>query len=250
MGSSIPLPALDIRTPAQPDVLGNLARIQQIKQAQAMAPLQQQEAQQAVQSGALDIQKKQIAVKDEQAMQAAMQEWGKPKGAQSSPPQPAQVSTALPGQSSYGMNAPQQQASAAPSPSAFNLDELVPLAIKNGASFNAVKGLQTSILDMKAKAATIAMDDARAGSSNAETLKTKNSMIIDALTGALSVSRPAITSAGCLGGTGTCRQGRSRSPACPDGAANRATGHARSQWRSFRAYRVRQESRRVLAIAD
>ena len=187
---SIALPALDIRTPAQPDVLGNFARIQQIRQQQLMAPLQQQEAQQTIQQGALDLQQKQIALKDQQAMQKSMQEWGQPKSAASAPAAAAQVSTALPGQSGYGMSAPALGAPAAPQKapdaSSFNYEDLVPLAIKNGASFNAVHQLQTGILDMKAKAATIAMDDARAGSSNAETMKTKNGLIIDAMSSALS----------------------------------------------------------------
>lgn len=184
--ASIPLPALEIKAPPTPDVLGNLGRILQIKQMQQIAPLQQQEAQQSVQSGALDIQQKQIALKDQQAMQKAMQEWGQPKTA-TVPSAPAQVSTALPGQAGYAAATPQSTApTAQAAPASFSYDELVPLAIKNGASFNAVRGLQSSILDMRDKASTIVKNDAQTGQYNANALKTKNDMIINAMSGALS----------------------------------------------------------------
>jgi hypothetical protein len=140
----------------------------QLKNQQVMQPLQQQAAQQNVQSGALELQQKQIQLKDQQAMQATMQQWGK------TPP----ASQAAPAAS--GQTAPASASSSMPS-----YDDLVPLAIKNGASFQAVQGLQQHVLQMKQQAATIAMNDARAGSSNAEALKTKNGLIVDAMGGVL-----------------------------------------------------------------
>jgi hypothetical protein len=134
---------------------------QQLQQRAALAPLQQQEAQNTVAAGNLDLQQKQLQQKDQQALSATMQQWGKT-------PAPAADGTQPPAKS------------AMPS-----YDDLVPLAIKNGASFQAVQGLQAHILDMKTKAATIAMDDARAGASNADSMKANNGMIVDALTGAI-----------------------------------------------------------------
>ena len=79
---SIPLPALSVRPVAQPDVLANTTRLAQLRglqqeeqQRAAMAPYQQQIAQQQAQSGQLQLQQQQIALKDQQAMTAAMQQW-------------------------------------------------------------------------------------------------------------------------------------------------------------------------------
>jgi hypothetical protein len=161
--ASIPLPALDIRPPQQQDtnLLGQYAQLQALKNQQVMQPLQQQAAQQQVQEGAADLQIKQQQLKDQQAMSATMQQWGK-----NSQPQ-----------SNSGQNA------SSPTPS---YDDLVPLAIKNGASFQAVQGLQQHVLQMKQQASTIAMNDARAGASNADALKSKNGLIINSITGILS----------------------------------------------------------------
>ncbi len=66
---SIPLPALDIKSQgAPPDLLGEYGKLMQIKQQQAMAPLQQQQAQQQVQGGAIDLQQKQQDLKDQQGI--------------------------------------------------------------------------------------------------------------------------------------------------------------------------------------
>jgi hypothetical protein len=75
MGAGIPLPALHVEAPQQPDTLGNFQKLLAIKQQQAMAPLQQQEAKQNIQSGAIEVQAKQQQLKDQQAMTAAMQGW-------------------------------------------------------------------------------------------------------------------------------------------------------------------------------
>ena len=74
--STIPLPALHLNPPpAQPDPVEQYARIQQLRNQAVLAPLQQQAAQQTVQSGAIDVQQKQQALKDQQAATTAMQNW-------------------------------------------------------------------------------------------------------------------------------------------------------------------------------
>jgi hypothetical protein len=166
-----------------------------MQQQQAMAPLQQQEAQQSIQSGQLDVEAKQRAAADQKAMSATMQQWGKAPAATPSvttkvgavtDPQTGATQTdgtpaAATGPASAGAQ-PSTSGNAAPS-----YDDLMPLAIKNGASFTAVQGLQAHILDMKTKASQIVLNDARAGSSDAEAMKAKNSMIIDAMTGVSSL---------------------------------------------------------------
>ena len=180
---SIPLVALQVKQPEPPpDLVGQYGRLLALKQQQQIAPLQQQQAQQSVQEGQLDIHAKQVAARDADAMSAAMQQWGQPKAGA----QPDNLST------SYAVQNPQASA-AQPSPGAPatgsasmpNYDDLIELARRNGASFNAIKGLQTSILDMKDKASTIVKNDAQTGQYNANAMKTKNGMIIDALAGAI-----------------------------------------------------------------
>lgn len=80
--ATIPLVALDAKPPANPDVLENYGKLmaiqgqqQQNQQRQAMAPLQQQEVQQSVQTGAVDLQQKQQQLADQKAITAAMGEW-------------------------------------------------------------------------------------------------------------------------------------------------------------------------------
>lgn len=74
--ASIPLPALDVRPPtAQPDELQQYGRLLQLQNMQQSAPLQRQEMQQNVQAGQLENQQRQIQLKDQQAMTAAMQQW-------------------------------------------------------------------------------------------------------------------------------------------------------------------------------
>jgi len=73
--SSIPLPALSIKPIDQPDALQNFARIQQLRQMQQEAPLRQQIMQQQAQTGQLELQQKQIELKDQQALTNAMHEW-------------------------------------------------------------------------------------------------------------------------------------------------------------------------------
>lgn len=165
---SIPLPALDVRPPQpDPNLLSQYAQLSALKNQQVMQPLQQQAAQNEVQSSALDLQQKQIQLQDQKAMQATMQQWGK---GTTQPSSPSPDVAAAPAASSSSMP---------------SYDDLVPLAIKNGASWNAVQQLQQHVLQMKSQAATIAMDDARAGSSKADTLKANNGMIVNAMTGVM-----------------------------------------------------------------
>lgn len=176
----------------QPDVLQNYGRLlqlngitQQQQQQAALMPLQMQAAQQAAESGAIDLQEKRIQLKDEQAMNAAVQQWGK-KANPSVPTSANTVNTSLSGQSDYGAqsasspNTPTQAASSLP-----DYDELIELAKRNGASFKAIQGLQSTVLGLREKASTIAMNDARTGASNATAMKTKNDMLINAMSGVL-----------------------------------------------------------------
>ncbi len=161
--ATIPLPALHINPPQpQADPVEQYGRILALKNQMAEAPLRQQALQQQVQSGQLEVQQKQIEMKDAQAMNAAMQEWAKPQPV--SAPGTAPAASSMP-----------------------DYDSLIDLAKKNGASFKAIQGLQSHVLDMKQKAATIAKDDAQTGQDNASAMKTKNGMLIDAMTGVASL---------------------------------------------------------------
>ena len=177
---SIALPALDLKPMQQPDLMEKFGQLQQLRNAQQQGQMQQQQAQmqqqeaplrmqqlqQGVQSGGIELQQKQIALKDQQAMTAAVQQWSQVPSKQGTPTGGASSPTAT---------------------SAPNYDELVNLAKQHGASFNAIQGLQSSILGMKEKASTIAKDDAQTGASNANTLKTKNGMLIDSMAGVMNL---------------------------------------------------------------
>lgn len=148
MGALTALPALDVKTPQQPNVLDQFSQLQALRgnqqameQRAALAPLQQQEAQQSVQAGGLDIQQKQQQLKNSQALTAAYQKWdGK------------------------------------------NLDDLSHLALENGASGEAVQSIQQHALDVKSKYSQMAANDATTGAKNLETQQKKN----DGISGALS----------------------------------------------------------------
>lgn len=67
--STIPLPALDVKPPEQqPSLIGQYAQLQALKNQQVMQPLQQQAAQQSVQSGQLELQQQQQDLKDQQGI--------------------------------------------------------------------------------------------------------------------------------------------------------------------------------------
>ena len=213
MGALSALPALDIKTPQQPNLLeqyGQLQQIQgqrqQLQTAQQMAPLQVQQAQQSVAGGAIDLQQKQIQLKDQQAMSAAMQEWGntKPSASSATPPASAAQSPVTPS-SSVAQTPPTNAAipsssptSAAGTPStssagamsptpAPRYEDLIGLAIKNGASAATVMGLRKNLLDMQSTASTIAKNDAQAGSNDANAMKTKIGLVNDSLSSVLSL---------------------------------------------------------------
>lgn len=148
MGALSVLPALDVKTPQQPNLLEQYGQLQalrgnqqQMQQRAALAPLQQQEAQQSVQQGGLDIQQKQQALKDQQAVTAAMSQWdGK------------------------------------------DLNELSPLILKNGGSGQAVIGLRQKQLELQSKAAETFKAQADGGKALVETQKRKNDMLQGGLT--------------------------------------------------------------------
>jgi len=164
------LAALHVNPPQQQaDPTEQYTRLMALKQQQQDAPLRQQALQQQVQSGQLDIQSKQLEMKDQQAMQAAVQQWGKPKAAPSDgAPAPAASAT------------PQSGTASMPS-----YEDLYDLAKTNGASYKTLQGIQKTILDTKEKAAAIAKDDAQTGLDNAGALIKKNGAIVDALTGVI-----------------------------------------------------------------
>lgn len=77
--ASIPLPALGVHAPQQPDLLEKYGQLMQLKNMQQQSQMQQQEAplrlqalQQQAQTGDLQLQQQQQSVKDQQAFRAAM----------------------------------------------------------------------------------------------------------------------------------------------------------------------------------
>ncbi len=151
--ASIPLVALNVKTPEQPDLLQKYGQLQQLKAMQQQSQLQQQEAplrlqqlQQGVQSGGLQLQQQQQAQKDQQALTAAWEEFdGKDPHA------------------------------------------LPKLIIKNGGSGTAAQSAQKLIQEQQQQAATTFKAQADAGKAIVETAKQKNDMIVGALTSLHSV---------------------------------------------------------------
>lgn len=148
MGALSVLPALDVRSPQQPNLLEQYGQLQalrgnqqQMQQRAALAPLQQQEAQQSVQQGGLDIEQKQRALQDQKASTAALSQWDGQK-----------------------------------------IDDLYPLMLKNGASASAVFGIKKQVLDQQTAIATAAKNNAQATEATVNATLKKH----DAITGALS----------------------------------------------------------------
>lgn len=139
--ASIPLPALDIRPPAQqPDPLEQYGRLMQLKQMQTMQPLQQQAAQQNVQSNALGIQQQQQQLTDQKAMTSAMQNWdGK------------------------------------------DYNDILPLVLKNGGSAQAVMGLKQKILEQQQSISTTLKNNGDAAVAQMSAAKTKSDYLDGAL---------------------------------------------------------------------
>lgn len=69
--AGIPLPALNVRPPEQPDILGQYAKAVQLKSLLQAAPLQQQALQQQVQSGQLGLEQQQMQMRSQQAVMKA-----------------------------------------------------------------------------------------------------------------------------------------------------------------------------------
>lgn len=144
---SIPLPALDIKTPQQPDLLDKYSQLLQLKNANVQAQMQQQEAplriqalQQQTQLGAGNLQQQQQALTDQKAMTAAMQNWD------------GKDYTALPA-----------------------------LVLKNGGSSTAVMGLKKSILDQQTAVATQVKDQGQGALAQIGATMKKNDVITGAL---------------------------------------------------------------------
>lgn len=144
---SIPLPALDVKTPQTPDLLERYGQLAALRNQQTQSQLNQQEAplrlqqlQQGVQQGAGQLQIQQQAIKDQQAQTTAMQQWdGK------------------------------------------SIDELYPLILKNGGSSEAVMSLKSKVLTQQQAAATAFKNTADGGKAQVETLKQKGDLISGAL---------------------------------------------------------------------
>lgn len=117
---TIPLPALSVRPPEQPDVAGGLQRILAMKSVlgqQQLLPGQLQQQQQQIQSTGLENQQRQQSLTDQQATTAAMKAWdGK------------------------------------------DMNELPGLVLKNGASATAVFGMKNNILDYQTKLSALTKD--------------------------------------------------------------------------------------------
>jgi hypothetical protein len=129
--ATIPLPALDVKSPAAPpNPLEQYAQIMGIKNAQqelaqrkTMAPLQQQLAQQQVQGGQMDMQQKQISLNDQKGMSALMHDWATgAQGAKSS----AGATPAVPGQPAPAAQATSPVDSASFTPSATTAPTAIP----------------------------------------------------------------------------------------------------------------------------
>lgn len=140
-------PALDIKTPQQPDLLEKYGQLLQLKNAQTQSQLSQQEAplrmqvlQQQAQGGQISNQQQQQALTDQQAQTKALGEWdGK------------------------------------------NINNLYPLILKNGGSASAVFGLKKQALDQAHVAAETFKNQQDGGKAQIEALKQKNDLLNGAL---------------------------------------------------------------------
>ena len=70
MGANIPLPALDIKTPQQPDMLGQYGKLVALQNAQQQGQMQKQQ----MQMGGLELQQKQMEVQSQTAIMRAVSE--------------------------------------------------------------------------------------------------------------------------------------------------------------------------------
>lgn len=145
--SSIPLPALDLKPPQTPDVAGQFGNLLRLKALQQQS--QQQAAEAPLRQQILQNQAQSTALATQQQQQTMKDQ--------------------------QAMTAAMQQWDGK------DLNGLVPLVVKNGASANAVIGLKQKVLAQKQQAASIAASDATTGSKNIATMMQKNDMISGAL---------------------------------------------------------------------
>jgi hypothetical protein len=144
---TIPLPALDIKTPQQPDLLQKYSNLQQLRASQQQLAMQRQEAplrmqslQQQTQLGAGQVQQQQIQLNDQKAMTAAMQSWdGK------------------------------------------DYTQLPALVIKNGGSATAVMGLKQKILDQQTAISTQVKNQGQGALAQIEATNKRNDLVAGAL---------------------------------------------------------------------
>jgi hypothetical protein len=144
---SIPLPALDIKAPQQQDLLQKFGQLQQLQNMRQQSQMQQQEAPLRMQ--ALQQQTQLGAGQVQQQQQAIADQ--------------------------KAMTASMNQWDGK------NIDDLLPLVLKNGGSATAVMGLKQKSLEMKEKYSQIAKDDAATGASNIATMRAKNDQVSGAL---------------------------------------------------------------------
>ena len=132
MGAGIPLPALDVQAPPQQNPMGNLSQLLQMKGMLGQQQMQQQ-----------DIQQKNIALQNSQAVTAAMR-------------------------------------NADPNSPTF-YDDLARGVLKNGGTADAALGIQQHGLTIRKTVSDIAAQDATTGSKNLETFKQKHQLVGDTL---------------------------------------------------------------------
>lgn len=191
-----------IAPPASPlEMYGQMMGIKNAQQEQTLrqqlAPLQVEQAQEGVQSSQLDVEAKQRAANDQKAMSAVMQQWGKTPGSAAAQPSVTtttgaitnpQTEETLSAGTPLTVKGPSEAgAQGKPASTLPSYDDLVPLAIKNGASWQTVQGVQAHVLEMKAKASTIAKDDAQTGTAKADSIRTNNGIISDAMMGVMNL---------------------------------------------------------------
>jgi hypothetical protein len=103
-----------------------------------------------------------------------------------------------------------------------DLENLVPLVVKHGASANAVVGLKQKILENKKTLSQMAKDDAETGKNNLETLLKKNDAVLGSLNTLDQVPDAQLGQA-LIAESGRTRTSRDDGPAArADGAAARA----------------------------
>ena len=169
--SSIPLPALGIRPPEQQEgPMDAYGKMMQLKTLLGQQQLQQQ----AMQSGQMDLQMKQIQMQDAQASSKAMHDLFA-GGQESAAPQAG---------AQEGQQSAPQQAAAAPK---VDITQLPRLIAKYGGSASAVMGAQKQVQEWQSKNSEMAKNDAETGSKNTETAIARNNQMAGIINATLGV---------------------------------------------------------------